>query len=244
MIAQSLIRCALCGLVLAGLSAGFARAGDQAERRILGFSPDGSLFAFEQFGVQDGSGYPYANIFVIDTASDSWVKGTPFGAFLDDDGATLAQARDEVQKQAAKLLQKRGISQPGRLLASNPPQEVSADPHKAVVNAEPDPIAPPELWTFSIREKNFKNSLCTAFASDDQKGFTLTMQGQGRPLRTLHEDTSIPEGRTCAVGYGISDVLIHDPKGGKRVFAILISVFKHGFEGPDRRFLAVTAQVP
>ncbi|MEM8743949.1 MAG: DUF2259 domain-containing protein [Pseudomonadota bacterium] len=39
-------------------------------------------------------------------------------------------------------------------------------------------------------------------------------------------------------------MLIHDPKGGKRVFAILISVFKHGFEGPDRRFLAVTAQVP
>jgi predicted secreted protein len=36
--------------------------GDYADRTILGFSPDGGIFAFEEFGVGDGSGYPYATI--------------------------------------------------------------------------------------------------------------------------------------------------------------------------------------
>ena len=234
----------LCALTAMLAMAATATAGDQAERQILGFSPDGSLFAFEQFGIQDGSGFPYANIFVIDTAKDRWIKGTPFSAFLRDEGAELAEARHNVKLQAEKLLRTRKISHAGRLLASNPPAEISADPHKVVVNTDPVPISPPELWTFALQEKTFKNPLCTAFAGDDQKGFTLTMQKHGQPPKVLHDDMFIPESRTCALRYGISDVLIHDPKGGKRVFAILISVFKHGFEGPDRRFLAVTAQVP
>lgn len=244
MIARLTIWRALCLLALACLVAPVASAGDQAERQILGFSPDGSSFAFEQYGIQDGSGFPYADIFVIDTATDRWVKGTPFEAFIRNGDAEVEQARQDVLKQAKKLLQERRISQPGRWLASNPPAEVSADPHKVVVNVNPVPIAPPELWTFSIQEKTFKNPICTAFVSDDQQGFTLTMQRQGQAPRILHDDTSIPESRICAVRYAISDVLLHDPKGGKRVLAVLISIFKHGFEGPDRRFLAVTAQVP
>jgi predicted secreted protein len=42
-----------------------AHAGDYAYRDILGFSSDGKSFAFEEYGVQDGSGFPYANIFVV-----------------------------------------------------------------------------------------------------------------------------------------------------------------------------------
>ncbi len=224
--------------------AGGAGAGDQAERHVLGFSPDGSTFAFEQFGVQDGSGFPYSDIFVIDTLKGRPIEGSPFVAFLRDERAEVKWARRDAMTQAGNTLRERVISHPGRLLASNPPEEVSADPHKVVVNVNPDPIAPPELWTFTIREKTFRNPICTAFVNDEQQGFTLTMQKDGEQPRILHDDTSIPEDRICAVRYAISDVVLHDPKGGKRVFAVLISVFKHGFEGPDRRFLAVTAQVP
>ncbi len=235
---------AACAFAAVLLFASTARAGDQAERHVLGFSPDGGTFAFEQFGVQDGSGFPYADIFVIDTVTDRWVAGSPFSAFLRDERAELKWARRDALAQAGNMLRERVISHPGRLLASNPPEEISADPHKVVVNTNPVPISPPELWTFTLREKTFKNPICTAFVSDDQQGFTLIMQKDGQDPRVLHDDTAIPEGRSCAVRYAISDVVLHDPKGGKRVFAVLISVFKHGFEGPDRRFLAVTAQVP
>ncbi|MBZ9963064.1 DUF2259 domain-containing protein [Mesorhizobium sp. B292B1B] len=38
-----------------------ARAGDVAELEILGFTKDGGVFAFEEYGVQDGSGFPCGN---------------------------------------------------------------------------------------------------------------------------------------------------------------------------------------
>ena len=61
----------LINLVLLTLSICFsAQAGDFAKREIHGFSVDGGLFAFEEYGVQDGSGFPYSNIYVIDTATD------------------------------------------------------------------------------------------------------------------------------------------------------------------------------
>ena len=73
--------------VLAGL--GRVAAGDFADREIFGFSPDGGTFAFEEFGVQDGSGFPYATIYVIDTAKDAWVSGTPIRVRIDDETVTV-----------------------------------------------------------------------------------------------------------------------------------------------------------
>ena len=41
-----------------------AAAADRALINMLGYSEDGAYFAFEQFGVQDGSGFPFADIFM------------------------------------------------------------------------------------------------------------------------------------------------------------------------------------
>lgn len=64
-----------------------AMAGDRALIDFIGFSEDGQYFAFEEFGVQDGSGFPYSNIYVLDVSADSWVDGTPVRVQLDDEGA-------------------------------------------------------------------------------------------------------------------------------------------------------------
>ncbi|TIX34448.1 MAG: DUF2259 domain-containing protein, partial [Mesorhizobium sp.] len=93
-----------------------AGAGDVAELEILGFSQDGGVFAFEEFGVQDGSGFPYANRYYIDTISDSFLKGTPIRVRLDDEAATLDQARLQARQKGeaivvqAELAANRGIT--------------------------------------------------------------------------------------------------------------------------------------
>ncbi len=56
----------------------YVYAGDFAKREIHGFSIDGQLFAFEEYGVQDGSGFPYSTIYVIDTSTDQWTANSPF----------------------------------------------------------------------------------------------------------------------------------------------------------------------
>src|SRR5690606_36811639 len=40
-----------------------AFAGDTASLDVLGYSPDGKVFAFEEYGIADGSGFPYSNIY-------------------------------------------------------------------------------------------------------------------------------------------------------------------------------------
>lgn len=222
----------------------FAQAGDYAERQILGFSPDGRSFAFEQFGVQDGSGFPYADIFLIDTQTDQWVEGSPFRVLLKDERAQLKWARRDAVTKAGNALRKRLISVPGRILASNPPQELSADPHAVAVNANTVATASPERWTFRIEEIAFSDARCAYYGISPVKGFRLTLQKGDGETTSLHADTALPASRGCPLRYAISDVVIHEPEGANRVFAVLLSVFVHGFEGPDRRFLAVTAPVP
>ena len=68
-----------------------AVAGDFANRDIIGFSADGSRFAFEEYGQQDGSGFAYSNIYiyVIDTAIDRWTDGSPFRVMIKDEKASI-----------------------------------------------------------------------------------------------------------------------------------------------------------
>ena len=54
-----------------------ALAGDRALFQPIGFSADGRYFAFEEYGVQDGSGFPYSNTYILDLPADKWVNGTP-----------------------------------------------------------------------------------------------------------------------------------------------------------------------
>ena len=43
-------------------------------------------------------------------------------------------------------------------------------------------------------------------------------------------------------GYGVSDVLAFDGAEGT-VLVVLLNVFSVGFEGPDRRFMAITTDI-
>ncbi|GBE42459.1 hypothetical protein BMS3Bbin10_00520 [bacterium BMS3Bbin10] len=230
-------------LFVLALLLGFAKpaqAGEFAERRILGFSPDGRYFAFEQFGVQDGSGFPYADIFLVDTATDEWVGGSPFRVRLRDERAQLKEARKEALNRAGDLLRKLAISEPGRLLASNPPGELSADPYRVEVNVSQIAGGAPDRRTFTLEETALANARCAAFTAMPIKGFRLTTQRQDSAPQVLHSDTSIPKSRGCPLRYAISDIIVFEAGAGRRVFAILVSVYALGFEGPDRRFMAIT----
>jgi predicted secreted protein len=233
-------------LVFATMLAAFpaAKAGDIAERQILGFSPDGRYFAFEQFGVQDGSGFPYADIFVIDTATDKWDSGSPYRVMMRDDRAEIKWARREAMTKAGNRLRELVISNPGRLLASNPPPEISTDPHSITVNAHPAIPQAEEPWTLRMQEIAIARADCTPLLGGPAKGFRLSLTGPDGVTRVLQDDKKVPESRGCPMRYALSDVVLFDGEGARRVFAILISVYSFGFEGADRRFVAITHQVP
>ncbi len=228
--------------ILMLLSACFiANAGDFAKREIHGFSLDGGLFAFEEYGVHDGSGFPYSNLYIIDTATDQWTAGSPFQARLDDETKTIFDAREEVRILAGPVM--KSFEHRGNIVATHRATQLGIDTKR--ISANPRLVIPPidNAIEFRLEEITLPSSEnCNAFGS--VKGFRLLKIGtsDGDGTITLHEDKSIPETRNCPLQYDFADVVTYYPKGQSPVFAILIRMQTVGFEGSNGRFLAITGR--
>lgn len=243
MIAGLLRRCG--ALVAAALvSAAPAGAAEFAEYRVLGYSPDGRYFAFEQFGIADGIGLPYADIIVIDLEADAWVEGTPIrvrrtekDGEAEDIVAELAAVRAEAAAEAAEVIGTTGIGSAHRLVAATTPmeageQERSLGFYPRPIRARIDPLHVLALETFALDSPN------DCFGMVETRGFRLTLTvGEGAPV-VIHEDERLPASRPCPEDYGLAAVIApFDGAPGRAV--ALLSQYQLGFEGADRRFLAV-----
>lgn len=233
-------------LSLATLLAGFAApafAGDYADRSIIGFSEDGAWFAFNEYGVQDGSGFPYANVFVIEVDKDAWVDGTPVRVVVENENGMLTTARVAAMKQAQPILDRLNIIAKGNHVVHNPATELSADPYAVRFRTNQWFNMAERAWSLKLTRIPLPNSKgCEDF--EDTAGFRLELTDPDGATRVLHEDSTLPASRTCARDYAISDVVVLPVDRGatKASMAVILSLIRQGFEGPDRRFLAVTTR--
>ncbi|MFB9980235.1 DUF2259 domain-containing protein [Mesorhizobium kowhaii] len=230
--------------LLAQSATSIAHAGDVAELEILGFTKDGGVFAFEEYGVQDGSGFPYANRYYIDTNDDSFLKGTPIRVRIDDENATLEAARLEArQKGEAIVKQAELTANKGITAGFNPVTELSADPHRMAVNPRPifSPVDQP--LEFRLDEIGMNNTEGCESQGEINGFRLLRIEAQdGGTTKLLHEDKSIPKSRGCPNGYRIGAVQTFsmDSLSG---YAVLITMRQYGFEGPNFRWIAVTGRL-
>ncbi|KAA0970740.1 DUF2259 domain-containing protein [Aureimonas fodinaquatilis] len=236
MLVRTLIACLL-------LTAGTARAGDFATLETLGFSPEGNVFAFEQHGIQDGSGFPYSEIFFVDLDRDDFVAGSPIRIRLDDESADLADARQAAASQAAKLLEEHGPFKPGLVVAANLPTHLNTTPDlirflPRAVEPTPDTPIVLKLETFPLETQEH----CTAFGHEIS-GFRLIQELDGEN-RVLFEDETIPDSRRCPYDYTLAQVQVHGTMPGEWRAVVLIGVRSVGFEGPDMRYIALPVPLP
>lgn len=107
-------------LIWAGLlvwRAALVHAGDSASFVDLGFSPDGNIYMFAQYGVQSGGLKPWAELFVVDVSRNDFVSGgkvsythdSPIVAGQDGSGALY-----RVIARNAALAEKYGINFPNQ----------------------------------------------------------------------------------------------------------------------------------
>lgn len=219
-----------------------AAAGDAATLNVLGFSADGGVFAFEEYGVQDGSGFPYANRFYIDTAADRFLAGTPIRVTLEQDGATVAQARAAAGDQTKGIVADAVLAaKPGFAAGRNAITELSADPSRIVVN--PRPVFPPLDEPLELRLEEIPAAAPADCAGlGDIKGFRLIRIASHDARQIIHEDSKVPSSRGCPLGYMIGGVQTFHPEGAPPVYAVLIAIRQVGFEGPSHRWMAVTSR--
>ena len=232
------------GLILSIFISTSALAGDTAQRNILGFSPDGVWFAFEEFGTSDGTGAPYSSIYVININSDTWAKGTPIRVNFGEDVAPVSKARNAAMEKAKPILDKLKISEPGLLLASNPVTEIVANPRRIDFYRNKNLESPDKKVSYVLKEISFPLSQrCKTFGLEKEKGFALSITKGGAPLAEVYKDKLVPATRNCPSKYALSDVIEFNVPSGPTRHIVLIHRFSVGFEGPDTRFIAVPVTI-
>jgi len=219
-----------------------AQAGDFASEDVIGFSPDGRYFGFEEYGVEDGSGFPYSNIFIIDLETDTFVPQTPVRERLDDEKAALNDARAAARERAQALFSQYQLTLPATTVYARGlgdfanfegglTQEIVT---KIYFPDFSDPTAPARDG-FDLILRHIP-APSVASCPIDTIGFQLEKIDPDGKRRFVHRDEKIFKSRGCPLKYRISKVYV--PAFEKGDFAaVLISVFQTGFEGLDQRFI-------
>lgn len=221
-----------------------ALAGDFATREIIGFSKDGAKFAFEEYGVQDGSGFAYSNIYIINTKTDSWTSGSPWRVQIDDENIHLSTVRSKNRKNAFNAI--KDITEKGFIAATNRYTEIPNDPTR--LHAHPRSYIPSGSAPLTYKLINYPakpNANC--YGMEGIMGFSLTQIFSGEPQQPkeiLHKDgANVPKSRGCPIDYSFADLVTYYPIVGRPVAAILLLKQSFGFEGPDGRYIAITAPI-
>lgn len=246
------MRLGLLAAVLAVLAtAGPAQAGDGAQSRAIGYSADGKYFAFEQYGVQDGSGFPYWDVFVLDLVKDDWAPGTPVRVLADDETMKLSEARKQAMDKAWPVIDSLGVKEPADMLLANPFTEAAANRTKVRFDAfyntmggasDPDDRGAYELSVSSIAVPVPLECSDPEFKPAGMK-LALRKVDTGKTL-VIAADTSIPKSRNCPLHYDIEAVYAPADDQSPAPKVALIGVFSRGFEGENRRIIAVPFELP
>lgn len=245
---------ALCALVAA---TSLAHAGDSAARKILGFSPDGRTFAFEQHSTLYDSTENVVEIQIIDTLTDSFVKGSPFSIRTKgDDERELDVVRAELLKRAEPVLKRLKVGDAGKHFAGKP--SIDLDEIGIYQMAE-QPLAKTQDITLpggrkaklSVQETALGKASCYGaggrgtFGDVIVQGLTLTLALDDGGSTILQMDKRLPKSRRCVTEYGIAEAWLHEAADGALTLAVLLeAVDAHEFHaGPNRRFMAVTRRL-
>lgn len=217
-----------------------AMAGDRALIDYIGFSEDARYFAFEEFGIRDGSGFAYSNIYVVDLSTDSWVVGTPIQREAENETQTLSAVRAETRERAASHIKEFGLARPVEIAALIGDGVPDTD-GKSLIFGAPGYLPWAVTGQYEVRLSTFETSSfspCKEWFDTLPLGYQLTIRDGGMERR-VHRDDNIPRSRGCPLDYRLYGVVMPFQSTSISHAVAIISTYPGAFEGPDRRFLAV-----
>ncbi|MGI9055459.1 MAG: DUF2259 domain-containing protein [Pyrinomonadaceae bacterium] len=225
-------------------------AGDYATLNFIGFSKDGKYLAFEEYGVQDGSGFPYSNIYFINVEKNSYaappIMKTVKEPINENAIPTENAIRLAAKKAAAANLKKFKVIQgnTGKMVVARLLTDLNAG------NVEPGDEGRDQIVEFtdyrdsSYYERAFALLLKTSvvktktcdYAYNEILKFDLTLKDtKAETEKILQSDKVLPESRNCPHAYSIQNVYVYENR-----IAVFLNTYTTGFEGPDMRFMTVT----
>ncbi|OLV16306.1 DUF2259 domain-containing protein [Deinococcus marmoris] len=239
-------------------------AADRATSEFSGFSPDGRYAALAQYGIQDGSGSAYTELWVVDSAKNTLLER--FYRQTEENpgvGRAAMLNLNQVFGQAAPTLKRLGISdsRPGTVIWKRTPPDLRAKPSGPDVfpasvpgrpNMPPTQSYPVEfggkLWLFRLAQLPFgpsKDCPPSGEFPGFSRGLMLTVTSSPKPgtevTTTLQEDSRVPASRRCTFHYELAEVRVQGD-----FMALTVAVYStSGFEAEtDIRYMLVTARRP
>lgn len=222
-------------------------AGDYARLNVIGFSQDGKYLAFEEYGTQDGSGYPYSNIYFIETAKNSFAA-QPVRVRIDIETTTEATARLKAKTSAAANLKKFKIvtGNVGELLVARLITDLNAGGNEngsgenQIIKFTDERMSDyfVDEFELALKSSEVKTKPCVDYTDQPIYKFELTLKNLRKDdykPKILQSDKNLPESRNCPLGYSVQNVYTY-----KNTIAVFLNIFTTGFEGPDMRFMTVT----
>ncbi len=222
--------------------------GDASKFNLIGFSKDGSNVAFQRYGIMDGSGFPYSEIFIIKTEKNDYFV-QPIKTVLEDENSTEEIAKTKNLSVATPHLKK------SKVVLGNIGTKVAMDSEKKEESSEEGEKIEKiktkssnknekERFQLTINGKIYNLSLEQYdFGAKDESFeiqpaiFTLYLESNGKQI-TLQKDTSLPKSRGLVFSYTINSVYTHN-----NYIAVFVEVQSLGFEGPDTRQLIITGKL-
>lgn len=214
-----------------------ALAGDRALFHPIGFSPDGRYFAFEEYGIQDGSGFPFSNTYIIDLPADQWASGGPYRVTHHDETMPIGDLRALAAKDIARRLEALGVNFPAAIIALNGDGEPDAAAYSLRFGEPSYGLEPTQdEHLLEVETFDLPSGEDCAIIDNQSKGVALKLDGKD----VRRDSGTVPRSRGCPMDYRIYAVVSPAPIDSNPAPDIaIISVYPYGFEGPDRRFIAV-----
>jgi Predicted secreted protein (DUF2259) len=172
----------------------------------------------------------------------------------DDQETTESIARAEARRQAAPILTKFGVNQPFVVIAYNPITEIIADRKRIEFDSYHRSFGSSKVVPGEIADNRFVMELnmldlpigekCIGFDAKTL-GFSLTIkQTQTGKINVAQKDENVPASRGCPYDYDIEAIVETGSDSVEHRMVALVAYYAPGFEGPDRRFMAVPLALP
>lgn len=223
-------------------------AGDYAELNFIGVSENGKYMAFEEYGVQDGSGFSYSNVFFVKVETNEYAA-KPVRMSIEDENISLEKIRAKATKSAAGSLKKLGIvkGNRGKMVVSR----LMTDSAFAIN---------PYTDSGKVQTIKFRSHVGSLYGIGDYELILNPLKVEGKedyvenPVYkldlsfkdlskdrevTLQKDKSLPKTRGLPIAYRTEKIYLYD----NNKIIVFLNVFTSGFEGPDMRYMVVTGSI-
>ncbi len=219
-------------------------AGDTSRIHVIGFSESGKYFAFERYGIEEGSLESYSEIFVLDVDSNRFASA-PIRLRGTIDEKPIRELRQRNLQNAISQLVGYGIrlNNPGELLLYHPVTDLTYRDNRQYFSTEDNRVkfVVPDGFTLSDSLPEYElllthraaNRVCPVWEEPAQM-LELQLLHHKR-AKVLQKDKHLPDSRGCVLCYRIESVYEYHRK-----IVVFIAATIPGFEGLSLRHLAVS----